>query len=96
MIFGFLVLAALLLILFLIRHSEKRVEWVMRFTRKTHERISALEVNDVSQDIRIHDQGKAIDTQSKLIKDLGKDVGWGDDKQQTEVIPIDVEIPPKK
>lgn len=96
MIFGLAVLLLLVLGFLLIRHSEKRVDWVLRFQRKNHERISALEVGEVTQDIRIHDQGKAIEEQAKLIKDLGKDVGWEDDKRETEVIKVDVEVPPKE
>lgn len=89
MTFGLTIIGALVLILVLVWLSERKLNWMMRFQRQTHERISALEVNEVTQDIKIHEHGK-------LIKDLGKDVGWSDDERLTEVIKVDIKPPDKE
>jgi len=92
------ILLVVLLVLFA-KHIEELVMPLFRRQRKHHERISALEVHEVTQDIKIHDQSGAIHDQGVIIveirnevRDLGNDLGWTDDMRNTEVIEIPEDI----
>ena len=76
------------LLALLTRRLEKSVDSVRRWHRKTHERISHLEVNDVTQDIQLDQHKTTITNLQGEVKQLGRDVGWSDDKQSTEEIDI--------
>jgi hypothetical protein len=99
------ILLVVLLVLFA-KHIEELVMPLLRRQRRHHERISALEVHEVTQDIKLHDQSTAIHDQGVVlheirgeVRTLGNDIGWDDDKRNTEVIDIHeretpVECPP--
>lgn len=93
MTFAVLVLCALVLVLILIRYLEHRVSRVAKRQQHAEERISGLEIKDYGQDFRMDEHNKKLeilDTRTvrtlRDVKELGRDIGWGDDKRETQVL----------
>jgi len=77
------------------------IERVVRWQRKQHDRISKLEVHERDQDNMLMSHDSRLDRQHTSLrmirgdlKELGKDVGWGDDRTKTKALPPDDEPPP--
>lgn len=80
------VLCCLGLFILLCKHLEDVVHRVVKWQRKSHERISTLEVNDFAQDARLDNQQKHIKRLREDVKEMGKDIGWTDDDRKTQVM----------
>lgn len=85
------VFLGLILFVLFCKYIEDLVRHVLGLQRKNHERISTLETNDVTQDIRIYDHSAAIKDQGHVIRELkveireiGSDIGWDDSDRKTE------------
>ena len=66
---------------------------VVRWQHKQHDRISKLEAHDgeqdkmlISHDSRLDRQHSQLKMVKKDIRELGKDVGWGDEKARTQLL----------
>lgn len=93
MTYSLLILGALALLLILMRYLEHRVSRVAKKQQHQEERISGLEIKDYGQDFRMDAQDKKLeilDTRTvrtlRDVKELGRDIGWGDDKRKTDVL----------
>lgn len=88
------VLTCLALFIFLCLYLTGYVDRVVRWQRNQHERISVLEQHEMSQDSRLDRQHAVLKMVKKDIRELGKDVGWADDRAKTQVNKTLV-MPPK-
>lgn len=93
MTYSLLILGALVLLLILYRYLEHRVSKVAKLQQHQEERISGLEIKDYGQDFRMDAQDKKLDILDtrtvrtlRDVKELGRDIGWGDDKRETQVL----------
>jgi hypothetical protein len=82
MIFAVIVLAVLGVFVIIFKLLEDKTERIIKRQRRSETRIEGLEVKDYAQDLR-------LDHQQRAIKELGKDVGWDDDRRKTGVIKKD-------
>lgn len=89
----FTCLAAFLLLCWLM--SDK-IAQVVRWATKAHERISVLEDSDLAQNSRLDRQHAQIRMVKQDLRELGKDVGWGDDKTKTQLAKTQVMFPQAK
>lgn len=74
------------------RHTLRKL---VRWTKHHDDRISSLEVKDTVQDERLdqhdqrfHEDERALRMLSKEVGELGKDVGWEDDRRETQVLTL--------
>lgn len=95
------VFACLALFIFLCLYLTGYIDKVVAWQKKQHERISVLderistlEDHEVSQDSRLDRQHAQLKMVKKDVRELGKDVGWGDDLTKTQLNKTVVKPPP--
>jgi hypothetical protein len=86
MTFAIIVLGVLSVFVILFKALEDKLVRVSKRQRDSETRIGGLEVKDYAQDVRLDHQQQAIKRLNKEVGELGKDVGWDDDRRKTNVI----------
>lgn len=88
-----LLLCGLILLAILYRLLERRLSSAIRWLRHTDTRVTGIEIKDYGQDARMdaHDQklethDRRFQRMSVEVKELGRDIGWGDDRAKTDVM----------
>lgn len=71
------------------------IERVVRWQRKQHDRISKLEVHEMTQDSKLDRQQAQLKMVKRDIEELGKDVGWDDNKTKTQSAKTRAMFPPE-
>lgn len=89
MTFAIIVLCVLSVFVILFKTLEDKLVRVSKRQRDSETRIGGLEVKDYAQDVRLDHQQRAIKKLNKAVDELGKDVGWDDDRRRTNVIKKD-------
>lgn len=81
------------LFVILCRQLEARVDRVVDYQRKTHERISQMELKENEQDQHLYAHDSRLNRQQKIVlrlqgdvREMGKDIGWSDDDRKTRVM----------
>lgn len=82
----FLVIVALCLAAFVVLcwMMSDQIARIMRWQKKSHERISKLEIHEHKQDARLDKQQTIIQMVRKDVHLLGKDLGWSDNGTKTQ------------
>lgn len=93
MIVTVIILCCVGLFVILCKQLESRVDRVVDFSRKTHERISRIELHENEQDQHLYAHDSRLDRQQKIVTrlqqdvgEMGKDIGWKDDDRKTQVM----------
>lgn len=94
------VVTCLCLFVFLCLYLTGYVDRVVRWQKSQHDRISKLEVHERDQDNMLMSHDSRLDRQHgqlqmirKDVRELGKDVGWGDDMTKTQLAKTQVMFP---
>ncbi len=86
MTFAIIVLCVLGCFVIILRTLEGKVGSLSKRQRDSESRIGGLEVKDYAQDLRLDAQQRAIKGIKGDVRELGRDIGWGDEKRKTQVI----------
>lgn len=86
MTFSIVVLLVLAVFVLILKTLEDKMARIGRRQRDSETRISGLEIKDFAQDLRLDDQQVHIKELKQDVSELGKDLGWVDDKRRTQVL----------
>jgi hypothetical protein len=86
MTFAIIVLCVLSVFVIILKKLEDKTASLGKQQRDSESRIGGLEVKDYAQDLRLDAQQRAIKGIKGDVRELGKDIGWGDEKRRTQVI----------
>ncbi len=86
MTFAIIVLLVLTVFVLIFKALEDKMVKIGKRQRDSETRISGLEIKDFSQDVRLDAQQRHIIELKTDVNELGKDLGWVDDKRRTQVL----------
>lgn len=86
MTFALIVLSVLGVFVLILKKMEDRLVRLDKTQGNSDDRISGLEVKDYAQDLRLDTQQRIMKDILRNLDELGRDVGWSDDRRSTQVI----------
>jgi methylphosphotriester-DNA--protein-cysteine methyltransferase len=86
MTFAIIVLCVLGVFVIIFRRIEDKLVQIDKSQWHSEDRISGLEVKDYAQDLRLDAQQLKIKDLNKHVDELGRDIGWSDDRRHTQVL----------
>ncbi len=86
MTFSIIVLLVLAVFVLILKTLEDKMVKIGKRQRDSDTRISGLEIKDFGQDLRLDAQQRHIKELKQDVDELGKDLGWTDDKRRTQVL----------